>query len=156
MSKIKDEPIEAVLDRLATFEPTDLPLLSPYLDARPGEQGRDRFRAFLRNELPAVARSYAPRSPERESLEKDTMRVERWVRDELRPSANGVALFACGPAGLFEALQFEVPFEQNALHVASRPHLYPLARLAAGARRSGSGPLDASSAALDGERSGSR
>jgi peptide chain release factor subunit 1 len=135
MSKIQDEPIEAMLDRLATFEPTNVPVLSLYLDARPGERGRDRFRAFLRNELPAVANSYPPRSPERESLEKDTARVERWVRDELRPSANGVGLFACEPAGLFEALQFEVPFEQNGLHVESRPHLYPLARLADQYRR---------------------
>jgi peptide chain release factor subunit 1 len=74
-------------------------------------------------------RSYPLRSAERESLEKDQRRIEGYIRDELRPSANGLALFACAGADLFEAVQVEAPIQENQLFVADRPHLYPLARL---------------------------
>jgi len=48
----------------------------------------------------------------------------------LKPSANGVAIFACYGAGeFFEALQLSVPIEDHLLYVYNQPHLYHLARL---------------------------
>jgi peptide chain release factor subunit 1 len=48
----------------------------------------------------------------------------------VRPSANGIALFACAGAGnFFETIQLDAPIENNRLFVYEQPHLYPLARL---------------------------
>jgi peptide subunit release factor 1 (eRF1) len=119
-----------VLDRLASFEPTEFPVISLYLNTQPDQHGRANFDAFVRKELRARARTYALRSPERESLERDAERIRRYLRDELRPSANGLALFACAGAGdFFEAMQLDAPIETHRLYIYHQPHLYPLARL---------------------------
>jgi peptide chain release factor subunit 1 len=120
-----------LIDRLAAFEPAGFPVVSLYLNTQPDEHGRERERVepFVRKELGERVRSYPLRSAERESLEKDQRRIEGYIRDELRPSANGLALFACAGADLFEAVQVEAPIQENQLFVADRPHLYPLARL---------------------------
>ena len=127
--KLQAGPLDDMLDRLAAFEPSGLPVLSLYLDARADEHGKDRFEPILRRELPERARSFPPHSPERQGFDRDIERIERYLRDELQPRANGVALFACSAASLFEAAQLEVPFDQTRLHVGDRPHLYPLARV---------------------------
>jgi len=122
--------IAETLDRLARFEPVPHPVVSLYLDTRPDQRGRDHFWPFVRKELAARARTYAPRSPEREGFDRDAERIERYLLEDLRPSANGVALFACsGADGFFEALQLDAPIEENRLAVGDCPHLYPLARL---------------------------
>lgn len=123
--------LRSILDRLAAFEPVGAPVLSLYLDARPGKTGRDNFDGFLRKELTARGRSFPARSSERESFDQDNERIATYLKDELEPSSNGLALFACSAAeGLFEAVQLEAPIEESRLFVADRPHLYPLARLA--------------------------
>jgi peptide chain release factor subunit 1 len=38
-------------------------------------------------------------------------------------------IFGCSAIGLFEALQTSAPIERHSLHIADRPHLYPLARV---------------------------
>jgi peptide subunit release factor 1 (eRF1) len=119
--------LEELLDRLAGFEPGDFPVTSLYLDTRPNAQGRDDFDRFLRTEFQRLAQSFAPQSPERASVLGDAERLSIYLQTELRPSANGVALFSCSAAGLFEAVQVEAPFPEHRLFVASTPHLYPLA-----------------------------
>lgn len=53
-----------------------------------------------------------------------------WLRADLRPSSNGVAIFACVGAGdFFEALQFDAPINEHRLYVYHQPHLYTLAKL---------------------------
>jgi peptide chain release factor subunit 1 len=122
--------LDSLLDRLAGFEPTLLPVISLYLDAAPNQQGRDNFESFLRKELKAVGRTFPPRSAQRASFERDTERIEAYLGDRLRPSSNGVAIFACADAGgFFEAAQLDAPIEEHRLYVADRPHVYPLARL---------------------------
>ena len=56
-------------------------------------------------------------------------RIERYVSEDVRPSANGIAIFACSAADFFEALQLDAPIERHRLTVGDRPHLYPLARV---------------------------
>jgi peptide chain release factor subunit 1 len=122
--------VDDLIDRLAAFEPTGYPFVSLYLDARPDEHGRTRFDAFVRKELPARARTYPERSPERQSLERDIDRILAWLATETRAAANGIALFACdGADHFFEAVQLDAPLDASELHVGPRPHLYPLARL---------------------------
>jgi len=117
------------LDRLAGFEPAPYPVVSLYLDTRPNQHGRDQHQAFIRKELKARSRTYPLNSPERESLDKDIERISRFLDNELDPSANSVAVFACSAGELFETIQSTGVVPQHALHIGDRPHLYPLARL---------------------------
>ena len=117
------------LDRLAAFEPAPYPVVSLYLDTRPDQHGRDQYEAFTRKELNARSRTYPANSPERESLDRDIDRITRFLANERDPAANSIAIFACAAGELFETVQSAGFIPQHALHIADRPHLYPLARL---------------------------
>ncbi len=122
--------LDPLLDRLAAYEPTGLPVLSLYLNTSADQQGRDDYASFLRKELKAAGNTFPLRSPERTSFERDTERITTYLSDALRPSSNAVALFACaGADGFFEHVQLDAPMAEHRLYVADRPHLYPLARL---------------------------
>jgi peptide subunit release factor 1 (eRF1) len=118
------------LDRLAEFEPVPYPVVSLYLNAQPDEHGRDHYQVFARKELKARVQTYPLRSPERQSLEQDLERISTFLNTGVQPSANGIAVFACHPAGLFETVQFDPPVERHWLYIGDQPHLYPLARVA--------------------------
>jgi peptide chain release factor subunit 1 len=122
--------LNRLLDQLAAFPPTELPVLSLYLNAQADQHGRDSFASFVRKELPTRAKTYPPRSPARESFDRDAERVRKYLHDEVQPSANGIAIFACAGVGeFFAAAQLEVPVAEHQLYVDHQPHLYPLARL---------------------------
>ncbi len=121
---------EEQLERLARFEPVPFPVISLYLNTQPDDHGRDSFDSFLRHELAARARTFPNGSSEAESFARDTERIQAYVEKELKPSANGLALFACyGADEFFEAVQLQAPVEEHRLYVADQPHLYHLARL---------------------------
>ena len=117
------------LDRLAAFEPAPYPVVSLYLNTQPGQTGRDQYHTFVRKELSDRARTYADNSPERESLDRDIEQILKYLENEVNPSANGVAIFACSAGELFEAVQLGAPIDQHWLYIGDQPHLYPLARL---------------------------
>jgi peptide chain release factor subunit 1 len=118
-----------LLDRLVSFEPTPFPVISVYLNTQPDQNGRDNFDAFVRRELKARAKKWTMRTPERESFDRDADRINEYLRDELRPSSNGVAIFACSAErDFFEAAQFDAPIEENHLYISYQPSVYSLAR----------------------------
>ena len=122
--------LEDKLRELALFEPNSLPVLSVYVNTQADQHGRANFEPFLRKELKAKAATYALRSPERDSFDRDAAKIIEYFQKELRPSANGVAIFACaGAGGFFEALQLDAPIDTHQFFVAQHPHLYTLARL---------------------------
>jgi peptide chain release factor subunit 1 len=122
--------IQQPLDRLAAFEPVNLPVISLYLDTRPDQHGKANFDPFIRKELKARARSFAPQSPEAISFERDSERIHAYLTNELQPSTNTVAIFACaGHGDFFEALQLDAAVAQNRLFIGPEPHLYELARI---------------------------
>ncbi len=121
--------LDALIDRLAAFEPSGFPVVSLYLNTQPDEHGREHASPFVRKELAERVKSYPRRSAERESLEKDREKIDAYVSERLRPSANGLALFACDGADLFEAVQLDAPIEESQLMLGDEPQLYPLARL---------------------------
>ena len=121
--------VERVLDRLATFEPTGLPFLSVYVDARPDNTGREHWEANVRKELGERAKTYGRRTRAREDFDADAERALAWLTREHRTSANGVGVFTCTSASVFETLELEVPLESTEVFAADRPHLYPLARV---------------------------
>jgi peptide subunit release factor 1 (eRF1) len=122
--------LQDTIDRLAEFEPVGLPVVSLYLNLQPDDRGRDRYDTFVRNELPARARTWVERSAERDSLERDLERINEYLANEVRPSANGLAIFACsGADDFFEAIQLDAPIDEHRLYLHNQPHLYTLARL---------------------------
>jgi hypothetical protein len=140
--------IHEALDRLARFEPVDLPVLSLYLNTQANEAGKTRFEPFVRKELPARAKTYAARSAERMSFDRDVERIGEALRT-LEPSANGAAIFACaGKDDFFEMLLLEAPIEDNQLFVGGQPHLYELAKLLDQYRRYAAVVADTNSARL--------
>ena len=121
---------EELLKRLIDFDPRRLPVISLYLDGRVDENGKHDFGPFVRKELTARARTYRAESAERASFDEDFRRIERFLENEVRPSAQGIAIFACAGANdFFEVGEFDAPFNRHQLFVSDRPHLYPLARL---------------------------
>jgi peptide subunit release factor 1 (eRF1) len=122
------ENMTAQLDRLAAADTGPFPVVSLYLNLQPDDRGRDRFDAFLRKELSARLESWATGTPERESLEQDIAKIEAYMA-EVPQSANGLAVFACAAADLFEAIPLAAPVDDHRLFISDQPHLYPLARL---------------------------
>ena len=123
-----ETPLREQLDRLTAFEPTEAPVLSLYLDLAPNEHGRRTWDTFLRRaftERPQLLKGNA-----RKSFELDAGRIQSFLDRDLRRSARGLALYACSAHdGFFEAIQLDVPVDQNWLFIGSVPHLYPLMRL---------------------------
>jgi peptide subunit release factor 1 (eRF1) len=117
-------------DRLVAFPPTTFPVISLYLNAEADQHGKVDVDRFLRRELPARGRTFEPGSADRESYDRDAERIQSWVAENLSPSANGVAIFACaGADDFFEAVQLEAPVKEHRLYVYNQPQLYELSRI---------------------------
>lgn len=121
--------IDDHLERLLAFEPGTLPVISLYLNTQSDKHGHDHYEPFLRKDLAGRVRTWPASTPERKSLDDDVAKIEAWIKSELKPSANGVAIFACSGAGLFEALQLNAALDDHRLYIYNQPHLYHLARL---------------------------
>ena len=116
------------LDRVAAVEPGPFPVISLYLDLRANERGRAQFEPFLKKELTERVNTYPSNGPERDSLEADANRIREHV-GTVDASVNGLAVFACHGADLFETVQLAAPLDGHRLFVSDRAHLYPLAKL---------------------------
>ena len=123
-------PLEHFIDRLTAFEPQNLPVVSLYLSAQADEHGQHNYDIFVRKELFERAKTFEPGTPERQSIDEDLVRINRYLEQKIEPPTQGIAIFACSAANnFFEPLQVEAPIEHNRLFVYDRPHLYPLAHL---------------------------
>jgi peptide subunit release factor 1 (eRF1) len=135
MSSTIAEPLAATMEeplaRLVAFEPTTFPVLSVYLNTQPDQHGRTPDAApYLHREFQALARTWAPSSPERHSFDRDVERIVSYATDRIDPTANGVAIFACwGAEEFFEAIQLIAPVSDNRVYAYNQPHLYHLAHL---------------------------
>jgi peptide chain release factor subunit 1 len=118
-----------LMQKLAAFEPNGFPVLSIYLNAEANQLGRDDFGVWLKRELSEQADNYEEESAEAQSFSADVERINNFIENELLPSTNGIAIFACSAAdGFFETLQLEIPFPNNRFFAFDRPHIFPLAR----------------------------
>jgi peptide chain release factor subunit 1 len=121
-----------LLRRLAEFEPTDLPVLSVYLDMRPqatGESpGRRTSLTILRDRLSEIEGTLGPRGDGFDSFQADAERIQAFLDDELDRSSQGLAIFACSGAGLWETVETGTPFEDE-VGADAVPQLFQLARL---------------------------
>ena len=123
-------PLEHFVERLAAFESNDLPVVSLYLNAQADQHGKHNYDIFARKELSQRAKTFAPDTAQRESIDEDLVRINRYLEQKISSLTQCIAIFACSGANdFFEALQLETPIDNNRLFVYDRPHLYPLARL---------------------------
>jgi peptide subunit release factor 1 (eRF1) len=121
--------LDELMKKLTAFDPAGFPVISLYLNAQSGEHGRDQFDQFVRKQFEEIAKTFTQRTPERASFDRDVERIKYYLENELEPSANGAAIFACSGAGFFEAAQLFAPFERHRISVSNYPDLYPLARV---------------------------
>jgi len=125
-----DTPLRDQLERLASYEPQDAPVVSLYLNLTPDQHGRDNYESFVRKAFAERSKGFKENSDERASLDRDFERVSAYLSAEVNRSSNGLALFASSGAGeFFEAVQFDAPLDEHWLVIGSVPHLYPLARV---------------------------
>jgi peptide subunit release factor 1 (eRF1) len=124
-----ETPLRGQLDRLAAFEPTDLPVISLYLDMRPDQQGKRQIAQFIRKTFSERQKTFASGSPERLSFDEDMKRISDFLAENVERSAQGLAIFACHGASLFETAQMNAPIDDYWLFIGAVPHLYPLARV---------------------------
>src|SRR5919106_2267321 len=109
-----DTPLRAQLEKLAAFEPHEVPVLSVYLNLGPDQHGRDNYDAFLRKVFAQHLKAFKENTAERASFERDIERIEAFVTDEVNRSANAVAIFASAGSGeFFETIQLDVPIEEH-------------------------------------------
>ncbi|HVF24178.1 MAG TPA: Vms1/Ankzf1 family peptidyl-tRNA hydrolase [Pyrinomonadaceae bacterium] len=121
---------ERLLEKLLQFESASVPVISIYLDARVDQNGKRNLLPFVRKQLNERAKTYDNNTPERASFEEDFERIVQYLEDGIKPTTNGVAIFACsGAKDYIEVGEFEAPFERNRVFVSDRPHVYPLARM---------------------------
>ena len=122
--------LEKFIEGLAAFEPQDLPVVSLYLNTQADQNGKHNYDVFVRKELSERAKTFAPDTPQRASIDNDLIRINTYIEEKVEPSAQGMAIFACsGANGFFEAVQLAAPIDNNRIFVYDHPHVYPLARL---------------------------
>jgi peptide subunit release factor 1 (eRF1) len=125
-----DTPLRGKLEKLAAFEPQDVPLVSLYLNLTADQHGRDNYEVFVRKAFAEHLKVFKDNSAERASLERDIERIDAYLNEEVDRSRNGLALFASAGSGeFFEAIQFDAPLDEHWLVIGAVPHLYPLARI---------------------------
>jgi peptide subunit release factor 1 (eRF1) len=132
MAESPSESVQSLSQRfqiLAAAEPSPFPVISLYLNLAAGQGGRESSDSFVKKALADRSRSLPADSAERESFEQDVERIRRYLDTDVDKASRGLALFACGGADLFEAVQLDAPLDEHWLFVGSVPHLYPLARL---------------------------
>jgi peptide chain release factor subunit 1 len=123
-------PLRDQLDKLAALEPQAAPVLSLYLNLTADQHGRDNFDTFIRKAFAARQRAFRENTTERHSFDRDVERIREYLSADVNRSANGLVLFACFAAGLFEAIQLQAPLTDHWLFIGPVPHLYPLASVA--------------------------
>jgi peptide chain release factor subunit 1 len=124
-------PLEHLVEKLIAFEPQpNLPVVSLYLNAQVDQHGRRNFDSFVRKHFSERTKTYEVDTPQRKSLDADVARINKYLKEKIRSTTQGIAVFSCsGANSFFEAVQLDAPFENNRLFIYDQPHLYPLARL---------------------------
>ena len=123
------QPLSQRMETLAALEPSPFPVISLYLSLTPNQNGREAHDQFVRKVFADRAKALPAESPERESFDTDVERIREYLDSPRQQSSQGLAIFACAGAELFEVIPLDTPFDDHWLFVGSTPHLYPLAKL---------------------------
>ena len=123
--------LRALLARVAQFEADGAPVVSAYLDLRPGATQNPTVRSgqvVLRDTLRDAIDALGAHTPERESLEQDAEQISAKL-DERLPDARGAVFFACSSRDLFAWAATSSPLIDD-VAVGDRARVATLARLA--------------------------
>jgi peptide subunit release factor 1 (eRF1) len=128
----------ATLRRLSGLRPDRGKVLSIYLNLDPSEfatpPARETAITSLLDEADRLAREDGRDHEEKAELRRDVERAREFFRSGFSArGAGSVAVFACGPAGLFEALKLPRPVASE-VKVDDSPWIEPLARFSGPAR----------------------
>src|SRR6185503_6090985 len=120
------QPLSQRMEMLAALEPSPFPVISLYLSLTPNQNGRENWEQFVRKVFNERGKTLRADSPERDSFDRDAERIRRYLEQPRDSARQGVAIFACAGAELFEAIPLETPFDDHWMFVGATPHLYPL------------------------------
>lgn len=126
------QPDRDVLRRLAEVDVGDWPVLSVYVNLDPSEFATGPARASaIRSVIDEAGRAATDGGQQlsheaRGALRDDVQRLREYLGSVDFAGTQGIAIFAAGGAGLFEALHLPHPV-QRAVVVNSAPHVAPLA-----------------------------
>ena len=123
------QPLSQRMEMLAALEPSPFPVISLYLSLTPNQNGRENWDQFIRKVFNERGKMLRIDSPERGSFDRDAERIRQYLEQPRDAAYQGIAIFACAEAELFEAIPLETPFDDHWMFVGSVPHLYPLAKL---------------------------
>jgi len=123
---------EDLMRKLAEFEPTEMPVLSVYLDARPqatgGSPGIRSGAIVLKDRLHEIEKTYRPRGDDLDSFMADREKIEEFFNREISPATSGLIIFACSAENLWEEIEVGAELE-NEVTVDKVPSLFQLAKM---------------------------
>lgn len=118
--------------KLAEFEPTEMPVLSVYLDVRPQETGENpgirSGEIVLKDRLNEIEKTYRPRGEDLDSFLADRARIEEFVNRKMSPDTGGLIIFACSAENLWETIETGAELE-NEVVVGDAPALFQFAKM---------------------------
>lgn len=103
-------------------------VVSVYLDVRPQERENQKYLRHYRN-MVKEKEATAGHPDWQSAILADMERIESWLAHTYDRTGRGLAIFACGAAGLWRAYRLPAPV-RNRLVVETRPYVRPLAMLA--------------------------
>lgn len=119
-----------LIEKLAAFEPTGAKVISLYLDAQAGQNGRDEYAAWLKTQFSEYSVQFEHDAEKKRKYSDVHERINNFLETEAEASANGIAVFAeVEENGLFQTAQIDEAFAENMFFIFDRPHLFPLARI---------------------------
>jgi peptide chain release factor subunit 1 len=123
---------EDLMKKLAEFEPTEMPVLSVYLDTRPQATGENpgvrSGEIVLKDRLREIEKTYRPRGADFDSFSADRERIEQFIGGEMAARTRGLMIFACAAENLWETVETGAELETE-VAAGSVPSLFQLARM---------------------------
>ena len=109
-----------LIQRVVDIQPEGFPFISVYLNTETNENGKFNYDVSLKNYIREHADVFADDSADKESFTKDVGLISDYL-ENVDPTTKGLALFACSGSDVFEAIQFQVPFEEDTFSVLEKP-----------------------------------
>lgn len=121
-----------LIDRLTAMGPTEHWVVSCYLKLEPRDRGRGKYQIKIKNRIKGLLEGLEARGLSRTAravVERDLERIRDFLAQPTNlPTGRGIAIFACEPLELFEAVPLPVVFRSR-LVVDHSPLVRELAAL---------------------------
>ena len=116
-SRATEPRLDGLVERLTSLVPGPGWVVSCYLKLEPRDRQRGKYLVKLKNRIRSQLDALSARDPGREGFrqaEGDCARIQEFLADPGNlPAGRGIAVFACGPARLFESLPLAMVFRSR-------------------------------------------